>query len=161
MGGGAQVMSVGDPVDPAILATRQRPEKKGGNRMLIRRAIGGISLRWSGLGEGWKAIRELALRLVEQVSVREPGQLISFEYDESLIARLTESWGPELSTWCVEGGNIKGPGWSRRSGKDRASIRFDLSRDLASSLISSHIFQALRARAIGCVTSRTRLLIDG
>lgn len=105
--------------------------------MLVRRASGGISLRWSGLGEGWKDVRELALRLVEQVSVRENGQLIliSFEYDESSIAWLTESWGPELSTWCVEGGNIKGPGWSRRSGEDRASIRFDLSRDLAFSFI--------------------------
>ncbi len=56
--------------------------------MLVRQAIGKISLRWSGLGEGRKNIRELALRLVEQVSVREAGQLIliSLEYDESLIA---------------------------------------------------------------------------
>lgn len=115
------------------------------------------------MGEGRKNIRELALRLVEQVSVREAGQLIliSLEYDESLIARLTESWGPELSTWCVEGGNIKGPGWSRRSDEDRASIRFDQSRDLAFSFIDGLAFQAFRACAIGCVTSRTRLLIDG
>lgn len=79
--------------------------------MFARQAIGdfGTSSQWQGRA-GQTYVSSLFGLFSKSLRIGSAeGQADSMSHVER-----TESWAPELSTWCIGGENIKGPGTARR-----------------------------------------------